>query len=69
MSAILEDNGAVKWPKRDIPIIPKTGVLVCGAGMAGIGAATAAGRAGADVLLLEQNGFLGGTATASGMAQ
>ncbi len=50
--------------------IPRTGptviscdVLVIGGGAAGIGAATAAGRAGAKVVLLERYGFLGGLAT------
>jgi hypothetical protein len=50
--------------------VPRTGasaiscdVLVIGGGAAGIGAATAAGRAGAKVVLLERYGFLGGLAT------
>ena len=38
-------------------------VLVIGGGAAGVGAATAAGRAGAKVVLLERYGFLGGLAT------
>ena len=38
-------------------------VLVIGGGAAGIAAATAAGRAGAKVMLLERYGFLGGLAT------
>ena len=38
-------------------------VLVIGGGAAGIAAATAAGRAGAKVILLERYGFLGGLAT------
>jgi FAD dependent oxidoreductase len=38
-------------------------VLVIGGGAAGIAAATAAGRAGARVILLERYGFLGGLAT------
>ncbi len=40
-------------------------VLVIGGGAAGIAAATAAGRAGARVVLLERYGFLGGLATAA----
>jgi hypothetical protein len=40
-------------------------VLVIGGGAAGIAAATAAGRAGARVILLERYGFLGGLATAA----
>jgi hypothetical protein len=39
-------------------------VLVAGGGMAGIAAAVAAARAGADVLLVERGGTLGGVATA-----
>ncbi len=38
-------------------------VLVIGGGAAGVAAATAAGRAGAQVVLLERYGFLGGLAT------
>ena len=38
-------------------------VLVIGGGAAGIGAAVAAGRAGAKTILLERYGFLGGLAT------
>ena len=38
-------------------------VLVIGGGAAGVGAAAAAGRAGARVVLLERYGFLGGLAT------
>ncbi len=38
-------------------------VLVIGGGAAGVAAATAAGRAGAKVVLLERYGFLGGLAT------
>jgi hypothetical protein len=40
-------------------------VLVIGGGAAGVAAATAAGRAGAKVVLLERCGFLGGLATAA----
>lgn len=39
-------------------------VLVAGGGMAGIAAAVAAARAGADVMLVERGGTLGGVATA-----
>lgn len=39
-------------------------VLVCGGGCAGIGAAIAAARSGADTLLIETEGYLGGSATA-----
>jgi hypothetical protein len=44
-------------------------VLVCGGGMAGSVAAIAAGRAGADTLVIERWGFLGGSATAAAVGQ
>lgn len=44
-------------------------VLVAGGGMAGTVAAIAAARAGADVLLAERWGFLGGAATAAAVGQ
>lgn len=44
-------------------------VLVCGGGMAGTIAAVAAARQGAQVLLAERYGFLGGNATAGAVAQ
>jgi hypothetical protein len=44
-------------------------VLVCGGGVAGTMAAVAAARRGANVVLLERYGFLGGNATAGAVAQ
>jgi FAD dependent oxidoreductase len=44
-------------------------VLVCGGGIAGTMAAVAAARHGADVLLVERYGFLGGNATAGAVSQ
>jgi hypothetical protein len=44
-------------------------VLVCGGGLAGTMAAVAAARHGADVVLVERYGFLGGNATAGAVAQ
>lgn len=38
-------------------------VLVCGGGVSGFSAAVSAARSGADVILIESGGFLGGTAT------
>ena len=50
-------------PARDLPVFAEPDVLVVGGGAAGIGAACAAARAGADTLLVEAYGCLGGTLT------
>ena len=49
---------------QQIPVAAQTDVLVAGGGPAGIAAAIAAARAGCRVMLVEQNGYLGGMATA-----
>lgn len=49
---------------RAIPVAGRSQVLVCGGGPAGIAAALAAARAGADVRLIEVAGCLGGVWTA-----
>lgn len=50
---------------RDVEVIAAADVVVAGGGPAGLGAAVAAARAGASVLLLERYGFLGGNFTAA----
>ena len=55
-------------PARDIPVTRTDDVIVVGGGPAGLAAAIAAARSGASTLLIEQFGYLGGTATASLMA-
>jgi hypothetical protein len=50
-------------PARAIPIYRQTDVLVVGGGPAGCAAATAAARCGAEVVLVERFGHLGGLAT------
>jgi hypothetical protein len=49
---------------KELPIVSRPDVLVCGAGLAGIGAAVAAARAGARTMVVERNGFAGGFFTA-----
>ncbi len=49
---------------RQVRIVAKPDVLVCGAGLAGIGAAVAAARAGARTMVIDRNGFAGGFFTA-----
>lgn len=53
----------IKEEEREVPVIATPDVLVVGAGPAGIGAAIAAARNGANVLMLERYGFLGGNLT------
>lgn len=50
--------------EREIPVASQTQVIVCGGGPAGIGAALSAARSGADVILVELAGCLGGVWTA-----
>lgn len=60
LSTGLQVEGHVREPARKIPVVGSCDVLVAGAGPAGLAAAIAAAREGADVILLEKNGFLGG---------
>lgn len=50
--------------KKEVPVIGRYDVVVCGGGPSGIMAATAAARRGARTALIERYGFLGGMATA-----
>lgn len=50
-------------PQRPIRILREVDVAVIGGGAAGVAAAVSAARNGASVLLLEKNGYLGGTMT------
>ena len=55
----------ITLPQRTATVAAKTDVLVVGGGPAGIGAALGAAQAGAEVILTERYGFLGGNATAA----
>jgi FAD dependent oxidoreductase len=55
----------ISLPPRSAQLAAETDVLVVGGGPAGLGAAVGAASAGADVILAERYGFLGGNATAA----
>ena len=48
---------------QEIPVVAETDVLVVGGGPGGVGAAVMSARTGADTVLAEQHGCMGGTAT------
>ena len=50
--------------KKEVPVVGKYDVVVCGGGPAGFIAAIASSREGAKTAIVEQYGFLGGMATA-----
>ncbi len=50
---------------KQIPTVATPDVLICGSGLAGIGAAVAAARSGARTMVVERNGFAGGFFTAT----
>jgi hypothetical protein len=56
----VQDNGFLEF-NRQLELLPPCDVLVAGGGIAGSMAAIAAARAGANTLLVEGYGFLGGT--------
>ncbi|MHC4642338.1 MAG: FAD-dependent oxidoreductase [Planctomycetota bacterium] len=58
-NAVLVD-GKVIQPRRQLPVLTETDVLVVGGGSAGIVAAIAARRAGAKVTIVERYGHFGG---------
>jgi len=65
-AGIQKNRKSIIESKRKVPIVEDVDVLVVGGGMAGVGAAVAAGRMGLKTLLLEYFGCLGGNGT-SGM--
>ena len=56
-------TGFITEPERQVPVRYETQVLVVGGGSAGVAAAVAAARNGADVTLVERTNYLGGLAT------
>ncbi|MGH9687153.1 MAG: FAD-dependent oxidoreductase [Candidatus Acidiferrales bacterium] len=56
-------GGKVVQPRRELPVLHKTNILVVGGGCAGTAAALSAKRLGVDVTLVERYGYLGGLAT------
>jgi len=58
-NAVLMD-GKVVQPRRQLPVLTETDVLVVGGGPAGVAAAVAARRAGAKVTIVERYGHFGG---------
>ena len=55
----------VREPSRDIPVVKEVDVLVAGGGTAGMVAGLAAARNGANTLIIERHGYLGGALTAN----
>jgi hypothetical protein len=60
----MDARPAYQEPARELPVIGTPDVLVVGGGSSGVAAAVAAARRGADTLLIEATGGLGGLATA-----
>ncbi|NMA09029.1 MAG: FAD-dependent oxidoreductase [Clostridiales bacterium] len=57
------ENGHIRADTRSIPVMDEYDVVVCGGGVAGVGAGLAAARAGLRTIILETYGALGGLAT------
>ncbi len=62
-SADAAEGGTVAEPARQLDVIDSADIVILGGGPAGCAAAVAAGRLGADVLLVERYGYLGGLST------
>ncbi len=58
-----QDPRTIIEPQREIPVVDEAEVLVVGGGPAGLAAAIAAARHGAQVVLVERYGYVGGMAT------
>lgn len=58
-----EEDGMFLEPEKKIPVVAEAQVVVVGGGPSGIGAALSASRNGADTILIDQFGSLGGAQT------
>lgn len=56
-------GNTIRIPETKIPVVKEVDVVVIGAGPAGFGAATTAARLGADTVLIERFGAVGGVMT------
>jgi hypothetical protein len=56
-------SDTVSVPGREVPVVANVDVLVIGGGPAGVAAAVCAARRGAETMLVERYGYLGGLAT------
>jgi ribulose 1,5-bisphosphate synthetase/thiazole synthase len=66
-TALPPENDSIYEAARHIPVLAQCDVLVVGGGPAGLAAALAAKRAGADTILMEKFGCFGGVITTVGM--
>ena len=62
-----DSKDGYREPEKILPILASCDVLVVGGGPSGISAAIGAARAGADTLIIEKFGCLGGVITTVGM--
>ena len=67
LGELAADAQTYQEPGKTLPVLTRCDVLVVGAGPAGISAALAARRAGADTVLMERFGCFGGVITTVGM--
>ncbi len=59
----MTDLSTIELPAQRVPVVARCDVLVVGGGSAGLAAAISARRQGADVILVERYGYLGGLAS------